>query len=260
MAAINDTSRSPLSIHKRTTLRGNGDVLLERTVHCPRQGGSVDLADCLRCPQCQGAERIDAGEPAALNCDHDGTRVEDLVAAAGPALAATRAARIPVSAIMTAGVVCVQGDLSADALAALLLARGFNGAPVVDEKGRAIGIVSGTDLVRQRHEAERFAERQAPQVRQRRAVEHDFGRGDDAGRTTPTTAADVMTPIAFALPESATIAEAAAIMSFEGVHRVPVVSPSGQVAGILSSLDILGWLAEQAGWLVARTQNEKKGQ
>ena len=57
------------------------------------------------------------------------------------------------------------------------------------------------------------------------------------------TVADIMMPIVFALPENATVAKASALMVFEGVHRIPVVSSGGQVVGILSSLDILGWLA-----------------
>ena len=55
--------------------------------------------------------------------------------------------------------------------------------------------------------------------------------------------ADIMMPVVFALPENATVAKASSLMVFEGVHRIPVVSSDGQVVGILSSLDILGWLA-----------------
>jgi CBS domain-containing protein len=32
-------------------------------------------------------------------------------------------------------------------------------------------------------------------------------------------------------------------MAYEGVHRVPVVAADGRVVGILSSLDVVRWLA-----------------
>jgi CBS domain-containing protein len=66
-----------------------------------------------------------------------------------------------------------------------------------------------------------------------------------------------MTPVVFAVPENAPIEKAAALMAFEGVHRVPVVSSAGQIVGILSSLDIISWLAERTGWLVGRSGSGK---
>jgi CBS domain-containing protein len=56
--------------------------------------------------------------------------------------------------VMTRDVVCVSPDFALDALAALLSARGIQGAPVVDVDGVVIGVVSQTDLLRQRAGAE----------------------------------------------------------------------------------------------------------
>ena len=57
-----------------------------------------------------------------------------------------------------------------------------------------------------------------------------------------------MTPVAFTLEETAPLAYAAALMATEGVHRLPVVALDGKVVGILSSMDVLRWMAEASGF------------
>ena len=243
MRAASDTSRDPLIIRKRTTLGGDSDVSIERTVHCPRQGGTVPVAECLRCDHWERFVRSVGGEPSELFCDYGGVCVEHLVAVSDPPVEAARPSRVPVSAIMTSDVICVQKDLSVEALTTLFLERGFSGAPVVDENGRPIGLVSKTDLVRERHDDDGLEEQEPLCVREGGGVEYELGPGFHAVQIARATVADIMMPIVFALPENATIAKASALMVFEGVHRIPVVSSGGQVVGILSSLDILGWLA-----------------
>jgi CBS domain-containing protein len=57
-----------------------------------------------------------------------------------------------------------------------------------------------------------------------------------------------MMPFTISVASRAPITMAAALMSIEGVHRVPVVAPSGAVVGIVSALDILRFLAEADGY------------
>ncbi len=49
-----------------------------------------------------------------------------------------------------------------------------------------------------------------------------------------------MTPVAFTLPETASIGEAARIMLADNAHAAPVVSPDNRVIGMLSATDIHG--------------------
>ena len=257
MSVVNHTSRDPQSVRKRTTLRGNGDVSIMRTVHCRRQGETVAVADCLLCDHCERFVWGDDGEPSELICGYAGVLAEDLVGATGLPVEANRTDRIPVSAIMTSDVICVRGDLSVEALTTLFLERGFSGAPVVDANGCPIGLVSKTDLVRERHDDGEIDGREPLCVCGGGAVK-ELGPGFHAVSIARATVDDIMTPIVFAVPEKAPVAKAAALMAFEGVHRVPVVSSGGQVVGILSSLDILRSLAERAGWLVDRTRSGKR--
>jgi len=243
MRAASDASGGSLIIRKRTTFCGDGDVSIERTVHCSRQAAAVTVAECLRCNHCDRIVKSVGGEPTELVCDFGGVCVEDPVAVSGPPLESARPSRVPASAIMTSDVFCVQKDLSVEALTTLLLERGFSGTPVVDENGRPIGLVSKTDLVRERRDDDGLEEREPLCVREGGGVEYELGPEFHAAPIARATVADIMMPIVFALPENATVAKAAALMVFEGVHRLPVVSSGGQVVGILSSLDILGWLA-----------------
>jgi signal-transduction protein with cAMP-binding, CBS, and nucleotidyltransferase domain len=48
-------------------------------------------------------------------------------------------------------------------------------------------------------------------------------------------------------------------MAFEGIHRLPVVGASDQVVGLVSSLDVLRWLAQRSGYLVPRTTQQQRG-
>jgi CBS domain-containing protein len=116
---------------------------------------------------------------------------------------------------MTADVWCVGEDLDSEIATQLLLDRNIGGAPVVDSVGRPVGVISRTDLLRERNRSSRVRE--------------------------------IMTPMVFALPERATVAQAAALMAFERVHRLPVVSEDGRVVGVVSSIDLVAWLAPLDG-------------
>jgi CBS domain-containing protein len=122
---------------------------------------------------------------------------------------------------------CVHKDVSVQALAALLIEGGFSGVSVVDEGGKPIGAVSQADLVR--HHCE------------------ESGR---ASREPPSTVADIMTDVSFTLNEGASVSQAAALMALEGILGISVVDRKGQVVGILSSLDVLYWLACETGYVV----------
>ena len=54
-------------------------------------------------------------------------------------------------------------------------------------------------------------------------------------------------PIALTLGPRATVAHAAALMAREAVHHLPIVD-EGRVIGIVSSMDVMRWLAENDGF------------
>jgi CBS-domain-containing membrane protein len=122
----------------------------------------------------------------------------------------------PLSRIMTRKVVCARPEMDASLLRARLLERGVSGAPVVDDWGRVLGVVSKTDL-----------------------IEHEV-----TSQRGCKTVGDIMMQMVFTLPPDASIGQAAALMAYEGVHRVVVVDAKCCVVGLVSSLDIARWI----GW------------
>ena len=63
------------------------------------------------------------------------------------------------------------------------------------------------------------------------------------------TAADAMSGFVFALPATAAIEKAAALMAYEGVGQIVVTGSDGELLGMVSALDITRHLAESAGYL-----------
>lgn len=243
-----------VDIHVRRTAHDGGQSEVALTVFCPVRQHSVEMHDCTSCQYCEGFSIDPADQVGFLTC-----RIKDAVGASlRPPDSKTRSsspARIaltPIADIMTRSVVCIDPDMTLPSLMTLLLSRNISGAPVVDESGHPIGVVGKTDLVRE------FAEGGGDVTETARFVvkgyEVDLGPGYHMERARDRTVRDIMMPLSFTLPESAPIARAAALMAYEGVHRIIVTSPSGNVVGIVSSLDVLSWLARESGYLMTKEE------
>lgn len=128
----------------------------------------------------------------------------------------TIADRVPVTAIMSRDLVCARPDLSVGALKDLLVKNHIGCVPIVDDRGRPKGIVTKLDLVER--------------------VE------------TALSAAEVMMPLAITLNTQATIAHAAAMMAVEDFHHLMVVGVDHVLVGVVSSMDIVRWLARNDGF------------
>lgn len=137
--------------------------------------------------------------------------------------AAASADATSVGAVMRRNVIRVTPELRLERLVSMLVEWEISGAPVVDRDGKPIGMVSKTDVLRA------------------------TAAGGDSHELVVR---DIMMPLSFSLTESASVAQAAALMAFEGVHRVVIVGMTGAVVGILSSLDVLRWVAQHSGYIV----------
>jgi CBS domain-containing protein len=135
----------------------------------------------------------------------------------------TIADRVPVSQIMSREVICAREDLEVAALMELMVRRHIGCVPVINERGRPIGMVTKFDLVEQ------------------------VQTGRVRGAPTPATAGALMMPLAITLDERASVAHAAALMAIEDVHHVAIVADSGALIGVVSSMDIVRWLAINDG-------------
>jgi CBS domain-containing protein len=141
------------------------------------------------------------------------------------------AAGTPVAQVMTARPVTTRPDMRLDKARDLLQSRGLSRVPVVDDDGRPVGMLSVTNL----SAAGNGRRIDSPPQQQQKVCRDSLEQG--------LRVADVMKCHVVAVPESASIAQAAEIFVAHGLHGAPVTSLAGVVVGFLSSSDVLAWLA-----------------
>ena len=228
-----------LEVRVRRVLCGDGSATEQSTVYCPRRERSVNTDECDRCER-GGGLHFDADERRTfVNCKQPAERGG----------AAVSDAMTPLEGMMSKEVVCVRPDASAAEITTLFLERGMSSVPVVDEAGRPVGVVSKTDLLRAvRDRGDSFEIDRAREEREGRAARLEGGF--HMTEVAPWLARDLMTPVVLALNEGEPVGHAAALMAYEGVHHLPVVSDDGDVVGVLSSLDVLRWLGRRSGYVI----------
>jgi CBS domain-containing protein len=149
--------------------------------------------------------------------------------------------------IMNPMVVTVNSSMDLREAANILVEVGITGAPVVDDLGNLVGVLSQTDLVEHELSTERELTVEAPFYRRPYDDALDPERGFQIEALPTDTVRDVMTPFVMTIGETAPIREIAARMAKFLVHRLIVVDGEGQIRGIVTSLDVLRWLAEEGG-------------
>lgn len=213
------------------------------TAFCPRKEQSVELLGCLECEHRISLSLDHAEGQSYLQC----RALAPEKTQATPATRPSDAERTRLTEIIPLQTAVVRADMDLDSVAHVLLERGLNAVPVVDEHGGAIGVISKTDLLR-------YQQSEPPTYE---PTPDDLGGTGFDGELglhleQPSTAkvADAMTPVAYTLPETSTIARAAALMAFEHIQQIPVTGPDGAVVGTVGSTDILRWVARRAGYVV----------
>jgi CBS-domain-containing membrane protein len=162
------------------------------------------------------------GEPCTQALDLDPHVVPQ------PRRCPTIAAQVPLAQIMTKDVICARADLEIAAIVGLMMRRHVGCIPVVDDARRPIGIITKYDIVDQLDAFMRSVSNGSPLP------------ADLAART----ADEIMMPLAITLRDTATVAAAAAMMSTEDLHHIPVTDERGKLVGIVSTKDITNWLVE----------------
>ena len=112
-------------------------------------------------------------------------------------------------------------------VATLLLKHELSTAPVVDENGRCVGMLSATDFLKRDSNASEW--------------------GNAAHRPRPAwtpddVAATYMSSGVQAIAADATLLQAAKVMAAQHVHRLPVVDIGGKPVGIVSTMDVVAAL------------------
>jgi predicted transcriptional regulator len=144
---------------------------------------------------------------------------------------------------MNPDIMTVADDMTIEELVRYLVEHEISGAPVVDDQGQLVGVVSMTDIGRNMTEPETNV---APPA-------STFYRDDLSDSTLENlgarfveqwsaTVRDVMTPVIYQVPVTAPISEAARIMVERHIHRLLVTQGKDPV-GIITSMDLLRMVA-----------------
>ncbi|MGW5718571.1 CBS domain-containing protein [Amycolatopsis sp. NPDC003865] len=131
--------------------------------------------------------------------------------------------RRKVGSVMTTDVATVGPDTPFKAVAVLLASWNISGAPVVDDDGLVLGVVSQGDLL----------EREAP---------HGLlqpGARQAKRKAGAAFVADLMTSPAITVRAEDDVTVAAKLLEQHHFHRLPVVDGEGKLAGVVSRSDLL---------------------
>ncbi len=121
--------------------------------------------------------------------------------------------------MMTPSPVSISESATVREAVELLTRREISGAPVIDEAGRPVGVVSRGDIL----------------VHDREAVD-DLADADERG--VPRVR-DIMTPVVFCVSPDAPASRVVREMVELKVHRLFVVDDLGTLVGVITVLDVL---------------------
>jgi len=124
--------------------------------------------------------------------------------------------------LMEPNVLTIPADMRFRELQHLLVETGCHGAPVVDDRGTVLGVVSAMDLLRAADQAY--------------DDDLDPGEGEEPD-IGAMTALDLATPDPVWVAPDASAEHIAQLMREHGIHRV-LVGVDGKLAGIVSALDL----------------------
>ena len=123
--------------------------------------------------------------------------------------------------LMTPNPVSIEDTATVEEAIALLTDKGFSAAPVIDEAGHPVGVLSRTDILT--HECERIR----------------GGRQATAAGGDPCRVRDLMTPALFGVAPDTPAVAVVEEMVGRKVHQVFVVDADGVLVGVVTALDVL---------------------
>ena len=134
-----------------------------------------------------------------------------------------RASRLTLDAaraadLMTPNPTSIRAEATVPEAVAWLTEKGFSAAPVIDESGRPVGVVSRTDILI--HERERL----------RAGLVPDIDR---------TTVRDIMTPVVFSVTPQMPVELVIEQLLKLNVHQLYVVDGDHSLIGVISTHDVL---------------------
>ena len=144
--------------------------------------------------------------------------------------------------LMTTEVVVVNPSMSTKELSELFTEKMISGAPVVDEDGTLLGVVSLSDLARNNllnlgSDSGKWTLDYHLQGWDNKMNQEDL-EGMHLEVEGDVKVEDIMTPMVFTAPQDLPLTELARAMSSGQVHRL-IITDNKKMLGIVTSMDIL---------------------
>jgi CBS-domain-containing membrane protein len=144
--------------------------------------------------------------------------------------------------LMSANPVSVREDATLKEALALLIDKGFSAAPVIDDAGRPVGVLSRSDVLIHDRESAQYL-RKAPEYYHKEELHtpagEPLGKGFQVEKVDRTMVRDIMTPAIFTVaPETPAARVVHDLLSLK-VHRLFVIDDNGVLVGVVSTFDVL---------------------
>jgi predicted transcriptional regulator len=137
------------------------------------------------------------------------------------------------SDLMAPNPISLRAEAGVGETIALFTEKAITAAPVIDESGRPIGVVSRSDLMI--HQCEQEKQRGSSYVAPPTFASAEAS--DDHSKKT--TIAHLMTPAVFAVAPDSPIEHVVKDMVGLHVHRLFVVDEAGVLVGVITTMDVL---------------------
>ena len=144
--------------------------------------------------------------------------------------------------IMTTDVVRVESGTSLQELERIFLEKGISGAPVVDEEGSLVGVISQTDLVYYHLTRGDKPSRDSDFYRTAELEATFAGSGFHVEEHDIGWVHEMMTPVVHTAGPDTPVSELAQLMILARIHRV-IITENQKVVGLVSAMDLMSVLA-----------------
>ena len=140
--------------------------------------------------------------------------------------------------LMTSNPVSLYQGASIQEAIALLTDRGFGAAPVIDDAGRPVGVLSRSDILIHEREQVRHATLTTDEDWEEKP-RRNCHEGFSVEVVDPTKVRDIMTPVVFTVGLNTPATKVVEQMLTLKVHHLFVVDEDLALVGVISSLDVL---------------------
>jgi CBS domain-containing protein len=144
--------------------------------------------------------------------------------------------------LMTPNPLSIRQNASVKEAASFLSDRGISAAPVIDDAGQAVGVLSRTDIVVHHRQHVQFVPHISDYYERTdlgaRAGEH-IPEGFQVENVDRSQVGDIMTPVVYAVSPNDSASKVVAKMVDDKVHRLFVIDDGGVLVGVISALDVL---------------------